>query len=352
MHKLFVLLLFVASCLPDVFGQGKSSYHFFYFNNKTGVTDTSGKEVLPPMYRCYNNKEELIWVMVQNDSSCVLFNRGSGAQNRYKRTEPYAAKLDDGYYMNVQQDHGPSLLINSKTGKTIELGRAYEGFQRENDYLFATYYLSDSPIKNRKSRRLDVLDMRNKFQPLVTGAYGSIQLLYKAGTVQKDELSRVSFDAVLFSFHQQHQLYDKDMKLVKTFTAQKTGGQDLALASSGILKYKVLPNYQEVPPQPVGPASTLLDGASLPPPPKAKLMSKKTDDHTTLVYLAWKDKEPLPLFTTTANSVYVNTDQINISQVNNQFTKTVEATFDVDLTTGRCLLPQIYWKSFDMKAIQ
>jgi hypothetical protein len=352
MNKVIVSFFVIFSCFSMVSGQLKPGYYKYSVNNKNGITDALAKEILPPLYRNYSNKEDLYWIMVENDSSSILFNTTNGVQNHYKRINSYGAAMEDGHYMHIQQNDGPSLLINPKTGKTIELGREYaDGFQKENNYLFATYYLPDSTIKDHQSRRIDVLDLNNKLQPIVTGVYSSVQRFYKAGTVQKEEYSYVDFDAVLFSLYHQHQLYDKNMKLIKVFNFTKTGSKELAQASSRFLQYKVLPNYQEFPPKIVEPQISVLDPSSMPPPPTTKLMSKKTDKSTTLVYLQREGKDDLPLFTTTANTVYVYNNEVNLYHVNDQFMKTAEVTFEVDLSTGRCLLPTAYWKPAHMKPI-
>lgn len=350
MNKIFFVFFVTFSYFSIVFGQPKSGYYKYSFDKKDGITDVLAKEILPPLYRNYSNKEDLYWIMVENDSSSILFNTTNGVQNHYKRINSYGATMENVHYMHIQQNEGPSLLINPKTGKTIELGREYtDGFQKENNYLFATYYLPDSTVKDHQSRRIDVLDLNNKLQPIVTGVYSSVQRLYKAGTIQKEEYSYVDFDAVLFSLYHQHQLYDKNMKLIKVFNSTKTGSKELAQASSRFLQYKVLPNYQEFPSKVVEPQISVIDPSSMPRPPSAKLMSKKTGNVSTLVYLQREGKDDLPLFTTTANTVYVYNNEVNIYHVNDQFMKTAEVTFEVDLATGRCLLPAAYWKPANME---
>ena len=74
----------------------------------------------------------------------------------------------------------------------------------------------------------------------------------------------------------------------------------------------------------VDPQISVLDPSSMPLPPTTKLMSKKTDKSTTLVYLQREGKDDLPLFTTTANTVYVYNNEVNLYHVNDQFMKTAE----------------------------
>ncbi|WP_104383010.1 hypothetical protein [Sphingobacterium sp. HMA12] len=350
MYKLFLLFVFVSCYYERVAGQehAQQAYHFFQINNKVGIVDTLGREILPPLYQNRNRKEDRYWVMKQNDTSLMLFDSANGRRRECKRIEPYAVRLEDGYYMYVLPRQGFTLFLNEKTGDSIPVFREYTaGLRREGAYLFAAY-LPDKTVNNYYSRRVDVLDIKHDMHVIATGVYPSIQLLYKTGRVQQNDEVYVDFDAVLFSSGHEHQLYDGKLKHVKNFRSTLIEPAALAKTSSTILKYSLTPHYKEWPAEPPGLAVSSLDGVSLPKPPIEKLRSKKLVDGTTLVYLERQNDDVVSLFTATADQVYIDDNEIELYRVNAQFNKEDTATFTVDFITGRCLLPAAYWASSNM----
>ena len=333
---LIPLLLFIGRAKAQT---ESSAYDIFYVQETPGIVDAAGNEVWQPNRKFSLSStwnESLYWIFEGRDTASMLFHKITGEQKicrELRRDGPTIAKEQ---YMYIRDTANPYLL-SYETGKKISLKHTYDGyFRKENDYLFAAYQEYDTALK-RYQKRVDILENNAALKPVVEGEYGWSLFLYKEGTVQKIYTDEVPFDAVVFSNGNKHNLYDKNMKRVKRFVVGKARRQDLIKEATRILGYKVNDLYTTLHPDEERNTMVMVE-----PPPERFLPMidySKDKDKVTTVVLKKTDQSVIPLFTTTQRVTIIGRSEVSIED---QKSYDRIARFEVDLATGRCLLPERY----------
>ncbi len=266
-----------------------------------GITDTAGSEIWQPSRKftlATSWDKSLYWIFEGRDTGDMLFNKITGVQTLYRQIDRDGPGIGNSRYMYMRDSVHP-FLLNYETGYKIALTKAYESsFRKENGYLFATYQEYDTVLK-RYQKRVDIFEDKERLPPVLEGEYGWPLFLYKEGTVQKIFVDPVPFDAVVFSQGNRHNLYDKNMKLVKRFVLGKARTQDLLKESARILGFKVDNMYTTLHPDEERQYTVPLEA----PPERFYPMIAEAKDKNggTTVVLKKTDAAFLPLFTVAAS---------------------------------------------------
>ena len=259
------LIYFTLLLLP-IFSIAQHQFYPFNYNDKSGLSDEKGNEILAPIYNYWRESEDKKLLIFRPDfnskENTLCFDVASKQGKKYKTFYEDEVTVQKIQHHFVEELTGKKYLLNSKTGEMIRFKDDVYTLNDLNDhYIIAKYYsreiitpkvsLEKEPYKKvkgkippppppKKSPDVEAMESAdyyiiysstNDLKPVLQTKAKQYFLLNKEiPNHRKDENGNVvvqiiernlnDFDFILFENNGAYQLYDKNFKLIKKFTSK------------------------------------------------------------------------------------------------------------------------------------
>lgn len=381
MKKLILLssMIIVGSTI-----QAQQRFHTFMYNEKYGLTDTLGKEIIKPIHRSterFGAKNEIVFYNYDEEIKDVIFNESTGAMASYGYIHPDEVDVQEKSYSYIK-DKGKHYLRSQVEDKTLQLKRTYYDLVNVGNYIIGKYYADPPPSPPSKSKKdkngnwlppeivkapshdigsygYDVMTNDESLKVLMKGVFVSYLPLYaddrKVGgssdevvnveIIELKEYNNADFDAIVFSADDTHSLYNASMTLVKKFELKDATKEQLTAKASTIMKLELLDYDRKnaappmmAPPMGPGPSSR---GDNLPHPPVVYpiFSTKKLENGNTQFIMQKSEKETKVIFETKHSVRLSERDAI----IRITDSKDKDSKFNYSPSTGVLFLPKQYW---------
>lgn len=383
----FALVFLMLSAVFN-FAVAQQKYHVFELNDKYGITDTLGNEIIKPIYgyRTLIPAKNEIYLQDFSERPDIIFNVKTGAKQAYESVYDSKVFIKDVPY-SIVTSKGKKFLLSEETEKTIPFSRDYDEFYRAGKYIIALYYAQDPVVSGGKDkngkflppkisairRHHAVLSNDETLKTIVDKGFDKYLPLYKAPEEEKDnrmvKLETVTiklpvkpsnpiFDYIILSQGNNHRLYNAKMVLVKAFVLAKPDEEKLFDYAEKLLKVKLSNMASEqhgmvsAPPMMASPSSGPRNWSQKPEekkPFKPFFYIKKLDDGTTIFALQETEEISKRIFEAKAN-IKVVLDTKNCTIRISTDTKAYSG-FSYNPKTGEIYLPKAYLAELGIKLI-
>lgn len=326
MKKIKMLLLGI--CLYAVgYAQNNTAYHLFTFNGKSGVTDTAGNEIVPPIYNYDYDNIYPKWVL-KSKNEALVFNVITGEKEIYEDYQVRYLNYADTAYARVKKN-GTYYLQNrhSATVYPLPKDRVDINITGKYFYLKVAKPLASKPQKLAAPLVNHILLYQNPSQknPVLSVAASEVISLWSKENFYLNKKSEILYYA--FKEGKLINLYDAQLKWIQQITlstdCEYCIEQEVAKALQIELGYNPSDFYPVANPGPVK-------------YPKLKAEQK---DGNLFFYLEKyaADLAPTLLFTTHYDEYKI---KYKHRVVLSNFNQPVSLQFDVDLATGKIFFPK------------
>lgn len=379
------ILILSSLVIAGVTTQAQQRFHTFMCNDKHGLTDTLGKEIIKPIHKFTERlsaKKEIVFYNFDDKIKDVIFNESTGTTASYGYIHPDEVDVSDHAYSYIK-DKGKQYLRSQVEDKTLQLKRAYYDLDNVGKYIVGNYYADpppSPPVKSKKDKNgklippppvmepsypfgsygYDVITNDESLKVLMKGVFMSYLPLYKDATKKNDDgIVRVEiielkayknpdFDAIIFSMGNTHSLYNAGMTLVKKFELKDATKEQLVAKAATILKMNLL-DYDRAsaaPPMMAGPTGPGLSTRSEQAPPVVyPVFSTKKLDNGNTQFIMQKSEADSKVIFETKHSVRLDKKDANI-RISNDNDK--DSKFSYSPSTGALFLPKEYWQAIGL----
>jgi len=271
--KYFITCLVIAFAFNTVSAQHK--YHPFSIEGQYGITDTLGNEVIKPSYNYITtiSAKNQFYLQDFSDKPDIIFDAKTGTKQLYESVYDNKVQIDNVPY-SIVSNKGKKILLSEKSNKTIALTRDYSGFENIGQYIIATYYAQDPFVSGGKDKDGNFLPppiraSRNNYvvlandeslKTIVDKPFDKYLALYivpgenkeqneeEGETIAKvveivltapNDNSASSFDYIVLSNGNNHQLYNGNMGLVESFVLPEADEEKLLQFCEKTLEVKL-----------------------------------------------------------------------------------------------------------------
>ncbi|UIR56787.1 hypothetical protein LZQ00_02975 [Sphingobacterium sp. SRCM116780] len=149
------LIFLIAIYTPLVLqAQDNRAYRLFDIQRKTGVVDTSGKEIIAPQYGgiveyIYAKSQ---WVFHDTNKKSLLFNRNTGQMKEYDDIDVRHLEYRDTFYTRIK-DNNSYYLLSEVDDKKIKLPKGWEDVGAVGDFFVLQEYYSAPSTSSKKDKK-------------------------------------------------------------------------------------------------------------------------------------------------------------------------------------------------------
>lgn len=295
MKKIFLLLFLAIAGLAS----SQQNYYTFKIDDKTGITDTLGKEIIKPIFKFSYviNAKNQIYLQNYSDAPDIIFNTKTGAKISYEKVYSNQVKIKNVPFSEIR-NKGKRFLLSEETDKTFDLTQNYSDFENAGRYILEKYNAYEIPKTKAKAKPKYIAPKTKKGVPPPPQPLSSIEIepspvrvdyfgirtndddfktikkikaksflqFYKVPVRAKTEDGRIGmvelkdyqlnapedeFDIIVFSNDKTHSIYNDKLVLVKEFVLADADESMLKAAAEKTVKLelsKYSENHQPPPP--------------------------------------------------------------------------------------------------------
>ena len=385
----FISLFLTLSAIFNI-AVAQQKYHVFEINDKYGITDTLGNEIIKPIYgyRTLIPAKTEIYLQDFSKKPDLIFNAKTGTKQTYESVYDSKLRIKGVPYSIITVNRDKRFLLSEETTKTIALARDYSKFHEVGNYIIAEYYAPEPsvssgkdkngnwlPPKIREPKYQSVVLLNNEtLKPIVDKGFDKFLPLYKTPEEKKDDgtvrvqtvtltvpvkRSNPIFDYIILSQGNNHRLYNAKMVLVKAFVLAKADEDKLVGYAKNLLKvdFSTMPSERNgvfsPPPMMASPSMGGTRNSEKKPeekkPFKPFFYTKKLEDGTTIFALQETEEISKRIFEANANTkvrLYERDCTIRISIDGKE-----DSSFSYNPKTGDIYLPKAYLTALGIKLI-
>lgn len=256
--NILLLIIFFSS-----FAFSQEVFYRFSYEEKDGLTDHTGKEIIAPIYSdCRESKDKKLLIFrpdFMSDEETYCFDVETKQGKKYKTFYEDEVTVQKIQHHFVEELTGKKYLLNSQTGEIISFKEDIYNSNDLNDYyIIAKYFPKEITTSKVSLQKKPSKKVKGKIQPpapmnapesnsdyyVIYSSTNDLKPVFKTRamnyfllnkeipsnkTYEKEydflqtiKRDKNNFDFILFANNEAYQLYDKNFKLIKKFTSKSS----------------------------------------------------------------------------------------------------------------------------------